>query len=165
MKNFKKNVMYATVAVLALSGVTVKSNIFSDTWQKAKKDPAKAIGIGLGTAAVLGTAGYGAHKAYKYKKDLKTGQPFMGALKQDVDEQYGQFRTKAGEFADKARTRYTGQIKPRGQELYGQARGQVRAFGQDRGLIKPTVAEGIVGARRVSAWKGKGRGFATRYGF
>lgn len=152
--------MYVTVAVLALSGVTVKSNM----WQNIKKNPAKAIGIGLGTAAVLGTAGYGAHKAYKYKKDLKPGQPLMPTLRRDIGKEFSAAEIKAGKFATKAQD-VSREARARGQELYGQARGQFREFGQDRGFIKPTIAERVVGTRRVGALKGKGRGLATRYGF
>ena len=163
MKNFKKNVMYVTVAVLALSGVTVKSNIFSDMWKKAKKDPAKAIGIGLGTAAVLGTAGYGTKKAYDYKKGL-AGKPLMPALRRGIDKGFSAAEIKAGEFASKAQD-VSREARARGQERWGKARGQVRAFGQDRGLIEKTSAEKVFGTKRPGAAKGRLKGFGTRYGF
>jgi len=151
--------MYVTVAVLALSGVTVKSNM----WQNIKKNPAKAIGIGLGTAAILGAAGYGTKKAYDYKKGLKPGQALMPALRKDIGEGFSAAEIKAGEFASKAQD-VSLEARARGQELYGQASGQFRKFGQDRGFIKPTIPERLVGTGRVGALKGKGRALRTRYG-
>ena len=169
MKNFKKNVMYATVAVLALSGVTVKSNIFSGMWQKTKKNPAKAIGIGLGTAAVLGTAGYGTKKAYDYKKGLGEDQPLtIYGTKYGTVYKVSEF---AGASEEPMRQKYREEIarirqkKARDQELYGQAKGQSRKVQQDQGLTKKTSAEKVFGTERLGTWKGKTRGFATRHGF